>query len=108
MDLIGGNSSEIEIFRCIDLAVEKHNRNFCFLGFLQHRIPACRNHWRDQDCIDALRNEAANGLDLVFLLLLCVGEFQCMAALFSFLLGDAGFGCTPARFRTDLRKADRQ
>src|SRR5690606_7511341 len=87
MHLIGGDGGEVKVFRGIDLAVEQDDRNFRFLGFLQSRVPAGGDDRRDQDRINSLGDEAANGLDLVFLLLLGVGEFQRIAALFGFLLG---------------------
>ncbi|MNX81083.1 hypothetical protein D3C86_1127590 [compost metagenome] len=106
MNLIGGYGGQVKIVRSLDLAVEQDDRDFFFLGFLQHGIPSGRDDRRDQDRIDALRDEAANGLDLVFLLLLRVGEFKRDAALFGLLLGDGGFSRAPAGFRTDLREAD--
>ncbi len=46
------------------------------LGFLQHGLPAGLHHRREGDDVHALRDEGADGLDLVFLLLLRVGELQ--------------------------------
>ncbi|MFN6925927.1 MAG: hypothetical protein ACK4P8_09795 [Tabrizicola sp.] len=53
-----------------------------------------------------MREEAADRLDLVFLLLLGVGEFQVDAQFRRDLPGHAGLGRAPAGFRPDLRKAD--
>ncbi len=84
------------------------DRDFGFLGFGQHVVPAGGDDRRDEDRVDALGDEGAERLDLVFLLLLGVGEFQVDAALLGLLLGDRGFGGAPAGFRADLRKADGQ
>src|SRR5690606_7042750 len=59
------HSREVEIFRCVNAAVEQHNGNLGFLGFSQHVIPTGSDNWGNKDSVHALGNEAANGLDLV-------------------------------------------
>src|SRR5690606_7546929 len=58
------------------------------------------------DSVNALGDEAADGLDLVFLLLLGVGELEVDAAFLGLLPGHGCLGGAPARFRADLREAD--
>jgi hypothetical protein len=48
------------------------------LRFLQHRIPAGRDDGREEDRVHALRDEGADRLDLVLLLLLGVGDLKVM------------------------------
>ena len=57
-----------------DGAVGEDHGNLRGLGFPQHRVPAGFDHRRKRDHIDLLRDEGAQRLDLVFLLLLRVGE----------------------------------
>ena len=60
----------------IDVAVSQDDRDLGGLGFLENCIPARRHHGGKGDDIDFLRDIATNGLDLVLLLLLRIGEFQ--------------------------------
>src|SRR5690606_37609969 len=106
LDLVGGDGGEIEIFGGIDATVEQDDGDLGFLGFGQDLIPASGDDRRHEDGIDTLGDEAADGLDLVFLLLLGVGEFEIDAAGLGFLLGYRGFSGAPAGLRADLRKAD--
>ena len=80
MDLVGGDGGQVEVFGRIDAAVEQDDRDFGFLGFGQHVVPAGGDDGGDQDGVDALGDEAADGLDLVFLLLLRIGELEVDAA----------------------------
>ena len=59
-----------------DRAVGEDHGNAGGLGFLQHRVPAGFDHRRERDHVHLLRDERAQRLDLVFLLLLRVGEAQ--------------------------------
>ena len=82
LDLVGGDRGQVQVLRRVDAAVEQDDRDLGFLGFGQHVIPAGGDDRRDEDRVDALGDEAADRLDLVFLLLLRVGELQVDAALF--------------------------
>ena len=55
--------------------------------------------------IDALRDERADGFDLVFLFLLGVGELEIDAALFGFVTNRLRFRRPPAAFGADLGEA---
>ncbi|MGY3648402.1 hypothetical protein ACVWW2_003693 [Bradyrhizobium sp. LM4.3] len=104
---VGGHGGEIELLAGgIDVAVEQHDRDLGLLRFLQHRVPAGRDDRREEDRIDVLRDEGADRLDLVLLLLLRVGDLEIDLALGSLLLGDRRLGRAPAGFRSDLREAD--
>jgi hypothetical protein len=46
------------------------------LAFCEHSVPTGGHHWRKRDHVDFLRDEIAQRLDLIFLLLLRVGEAQ--------------------------------
>ena len=62
-------------------AIGKDHRNPRLLGFAKHRLKSSFDDRGEYDHIDLLGDEGADGLDLVLLLLLGVGEFQIDAAL---------------------------
>src|SRR6185369_8076007 len=60
----------------IDRAVGEDDGDLRDLGLTQHRFPPGLDDRRERDHIHALRDERAERLDLVFLLLLRVGELE--------------------------------
>ena len=64
------------VVRHFDGAVGQDHRDLGGLGLAQHRLPAGFDHRRERDHVDLLRDEGADRLDLVLLLLLRVGELQ--------------------------------
>ena len=63
IDGVGGHGGEIErLVLRIDGAVEQHDRDLGVLGLLENRIPAGRHDRRDEDRVDALRDEGADRL----------------------------------------------
>ena len=101
--VVGGHGGHVEVFIFnINGAVEQEYRDFGLFRFFQYRFPAGRHHRSDEDGIDALSDERADGFNLVFLFLLRIGNLQSDTALRGFLLRDVGFCRTPARFRADL------
>ena len=79
----------------------------CF-HFGEDRVPAGLDYRRDADHVDPLRDERADGLDLVFLLLLRVGELQLDAQTARGLLDRAGVGRAPLALGADLGKPHHQ
>ena len=79
------------------------------LGFGQDSIPAGFNHWRQRNHIHTLLDAGADGRDLVFLLLLGIGEDQLLdAQLFGGLLERSRIGRAPVTFGAELREAHNQ
>jgi hypothetical protein len=70
----------------------------------QHRVPARLDHRREGDHVDLLRDEAADRLDLVFLLLLRVGELQLDAGCLGGVLDRGGVGGAPFALGAHLGK----
>ena len=94
-----------ESSRDLDGAIGEDHRDVRGLGFAQHRFPAGFDHRRERDDVDALRDERAQRLDLVFLLLLRVGESQRDAGLGAALWIGLGVGGAPFAFGADLAEA---
>ena len=90
----------------VDGAVGQDDRDAGFLRFLQHRVPARFDDRRERDDVDLLLDEGADGLDLVLLLLLRVGEFQLDAGLGRGFLDRFGVGRAPAALGADLGEAE--
>ena len=63
-----------EIVRHIRVAIQYNQRDTGLFHLGEDGIPAALDNWRDADNIDALRDERADGLDLIFLPLLRIGE----------------------------------
>src|SRR5262249_39587034 len=61
---------------------------------------------REGDDVDLLRDVVADGLDLVLLLLLRVGELQVDAGRLRRALDGVGVGAAPTALGTDLREAE--
>src|ERR1700681_1694114 len=75
MNAVGCDGGQIErLVRSLDVTIEQDDRNLGVLGLVEHSIPARRNDRREETGVNALRDERANGLDLVLLLLLSVGD----------------------------------
>ncbi len=103
--VVGGDGGHIERFVFyIDGTIEQEHRNFSVFRFLQNRLPSRRHDRSNKDGIHALGDKRAHGFDLVFLLLLTIGDFQGDAAFLSLAFRNVGFCRTPAGFRANLRK----
>ena len=74
----------------VDGPIQENDGNFRSLDFPEDGFPAGFDDRRKSNDIDALRDERAEGFDLIFLLLLRVGEFEFDAALFGFGLDRIG------------------
>ena len=90
----------------LDRAVGEDHRDVRGLGFAQHRFPAGFDHGRERDDVDALGDERAQRLDLVFLLLLRVRETQRDAGFRRGALDGGGVGRAPFAFGADLAEAE--
>ena len=90
----------------VDGAVGQDHRDLRRLGLAQHRAPAGLDHRREGDHVDLLRDEGADRLDLVLLLLLRVGELQLDAGLLGRRLDRLGVGGAPFALGADLREAE--
>ena len=83
--------------------VHQNHRNACLLRLLKYSLPAGLNHWCKHDIIHALRNKAADGLDLILLLLPCIVKNQKIAVLFGQCsLNRFGIGCPPSGLTSKL------
>ena len=89
----------------VDGAVGQDDRDLRGLGFPQHGVPAGLDHRREGDHVHLLRDEGADRLDLVFLLLLRVGELQLDAGLLGGRLDRLGVGGAPFALGADLAEA---
>jgi hypothetical protein len=89
----------------VDRAVGEDHRNLRGLGLAQHRLPTGLDHGREGDHVDLLRDEGADGADLIFLLLLRVGEFEVDAGILGRGLDRFRVGGAPFAFGADLREA---
>src|SRR5690606_11819585 len=77
------------------------------LGLLEHGVPARLHHRGERDDVDALRDVRADGLDLVLLLLLRVGELEVEAVLGrERVLDGLRVGGAPAGLGAHLREAE--
>ena len=94
------------LIRHAHAAIDEHHGNFRLLRFAQHRLPARLDDRREDDRIDALRDEAAHRLDLVLLFALRVGEFEVHAALLAFAFDRLRLRRAPRALRADLRETD--
>ena len=74
--------------------------------FREHRVPARFHHRRERDDVDLLRDEAAQRLDLVFLLLLRVREAQVDVAGARRGLDRFGVRGAPFAFGADLAESE--
>ncbi len=86
-------------------AVGEHHRDAGRLGLLQHGVPAGFHHGREGDHIHLLRDERAQCLDLVFLLLLTVGELELEFGFHQRILDGAGVGRAPFTLGAHLAEA---
>ena len=86
-------------------AVHQDHRDPGVLGLLQDRIPAGLHDGAEGDHIHVRCDEGADGLDLVLLLLLCVGELEGHAGGLRGSLDVVGVGSAPLALRTDLGKS---
>ena len=104
---VGGDARHIEaLILNIDVAIDEKHRDFGVLGFTQHLIPSGDDDRRDNDGVDILGDEGADGAKLFLLFALRIGEFQIDAVLASGVLHVLGEGRTPVSLGADLREAD--
>ena len=105
---VGADQGDIEAgFGHVDGAVEEDDRDAGFLGFLQDVFKTGCDDGGEGDHVHALADEVADGLDLVFLLLLGVGERQLdVGALGGFALDGVGAGLAPVALGSDLGESD--
>ena len=108
VDEVGGDGGEVEAVGRVHGPVEQDHGDLGVGGLLQHFVPAVGDDGGQKDGIDTLGDEAPDRLDLVFLLLLGVGELEVDPPLLGFLPGHRGLGGAPAGFGTDLAEADGQ
>ena len=107
LDEIRADQGQIQrVVGYLDGAVGEDHRDVRGLGFAQHGLPAGFDHRRKRDDVDALRDERAQRLDLVFLFLLRVGEAQRDAGFGGGGLHGGGVGRAPFAFRADLAEAE--
>ena len=106
MDAVGGDPGHEEtVIFYRDIAIQQEDRDLGLFRLLQYRLPASLYHGGNKDGIHPLGNKGANGLDLVLLFLLGIGNFQDDAAFLGLALGDRCFCSSPPGFRTNLREA---
>ena len=86
-------------------AVYQHHGDAGVLGFLKHGVPAGLHDGAESDDIHVGGNEGADGLNLVLLLLLGVGELQGNAGVLGGLLDVVGVGGAPLAFGANLSEA---
>ncbi len=90
-----------------DIAIQQEHGDLGLFCFLQYRVPACLHHGGNKDGVHALGNKGANGLDLVLLFLLGIGNLQGNAAFLCLALGHRGFCRPPAGLRPYLGEPHR-
>jgi hypothetical protein len=90
----------------LDGTVGEDDGNIRGLGFTKYRFPAGFHHWRERDDADTLRDERAQRLDLVFLLLLRIRETQRDAGFGRRTLNGSGVGRAPFAFGADLAETE--
>src|SRR6266850_4264959 len=76
------------------------------LRLAEHRLPARLDHRRESDDVHLLGDEGADGLDLVLLLLLRVGELEGDVRLDGGVLDGLGVRGPPFALGADLRKSE--
>ena len=76
LDEIRAQESDVQRRIAGHRAIGEDHGNARGLGFHEHGVPAGCHHRRERDDVHLLRDEGAQRLDLVFLLLLRVGEAQ--------------------------------
>ena len=90
----------------LDGAVHEDDGDLRAFGVAEDGFPAGFDDGRDDDGVDALGDEGADGADLVFLAALAVGELQVDAAFGGFVLHRFGVGGAPSGFGAGLGEAD--
>ena len=108
-DEIGSDEGGVEglVFH-LDSAIDEDDGDLGFFGFAEDGIPAGFDYGSEDDGVDALGDESADGFDLIFLFSLGIGELQSDAAFGGFVLDGLGFGASPGAFCADLSEADGQ
>ena len=108
-DEIGSDEGGVEgLVFDLDSAIDEDDGDLGFFGFTEDGIPAGFDYGSEDDGVDALGDESANGFDLIFLFSLGIGELQIDATFGGFVLDGLGFGASPGAFCADLSEADRQ
>lgn len=90
MNKVRTQGGQIQLIRAVHLPVQQDHRDLGLLRLFQHRVPARGHDRRQQDRVNALRDERSDRGDLVFLFLLRIREAQIDAVLFGLLLASPG------------------
>ena len=103
---VGADVAAVQaVFRNRHLAVDENDGNLRGFRLFEDIFPARRHNWRQANDIHILRDERADGFDLVLLLLLRVGEQQFDAALRGLFLNGHRTCFTPIGFRANLAES---
>ena len=103
---VGADIAAVEaVFRNRHFAVNQNNGNLRRFRLFEDVFPARRHNWRQANDIHALRDERTDGLQLVLLLLLRVGEQQFDAAFRGLFLNGYRTGLPPVGFGADLAES---
>src|SRR2546430_5029373 len=106
LDEVGAHEGDPErVVLHVDVAVGEDDRDLRRLRLAEDRLPARLDHGRESDDVHLLGDEGTDGLDLVLLLLLRVGELEVDVLLGGGLLDGLGVRSPPLALGADLREA---
>ena len=98
----------LDIGHAVGHTVDQDERNLSLVDFLQDFFPTGGHNAGEEDVVDALGDEVAQSLNLVFLLLLRIVIDHVPAFGFGHAAQRVGVGGTPVRLLANLGEADGQ